>query len=1162
MTEIPYNLYKVANIEDVEDSKKVAGAIFFDDTTRCIYVYGSGGVIKRYGARVDAEGNIWANGIIDDLGFMYAFPGSSQEIKDNADFILQEKIGDLDDIREEVGKIDGINELVNDFNSDISYLYHNKQDKVYVLDFTLQDIYDVYYNGAQKQCLGRATLEAVQSGRQIVIKYNEGNSGNIPVNAYTDDALYINIVDGIETIMVEIYAYHEELTGIYQENIFIETITNPIIETPNFLNNESLLGLPFGYVGGVYGSYLVDTTDGAQNIDFGLLENYYYGNVAIYWYDKLYQFAVADLRGSGQNIGTALIQVSDDNHLLGTFYVGGLKKIFSWRTFTNRSLLPTDWVDGDLEGRINENTSAIESLQNDTVQKSGDVMTGTLTAPKFIGELEGNATSADVAKELSGHIEATEESFNFRASAGNKSIKDENARIEKVNGNSLVWNQKFPTNSRVLDETSTLNVTMYDGVITANGNTGTNSTVVGFGPFTANSEGVKYLFILQVISNIKALDGKYLRLFNRDYYRAFCEIKNGFAAFVYSNTSSEVSKQRFWGVETGKEYIVDNVTMCAAQIDLTQMFGAGNEPTTVEEFYERMPKGVDLNAYNEGEIINGNYGGIKTTGFNQFNQSKAEYGSLSEDGTIVESSTYYTGLINVLPNTDYYLKDVANGNNTISGAFYDSEMNCISPFIIPVLPNTQSNASGSITTPQNSTFMRVVIHSDYISTCCVNLIHSGIRNGEYEPYKEFTHDLSWIKKYFHNGMRSAGTVRDKIRFNSTTQKWEAVQNVGAVDLGELPMHRGYNSQKEFFYFYFALEGAKRVMQYPYGNYVNQINSMGYTSAYASTNIADMQICVNYGDNTPNYAYLRDDRYSDADTYKNAVKGQLLHYELAEPIVTEITDVVDMTYNVYDFGTEELLVAEDESSTPFNGEIVYQFNAVDRIRDNERNINVLAEEIKTLLPITGGTITGALTVNNISPIAGDISVIGSSTAPYTAIYGELVGNASSASKATNADTATKASQDGNGNVISDTYIAKTTGTSILLANGTTQSFNNEDSQSLTTQVASVVSVNMGILANNTATISLNQTKFNTLMAASTTKIFTILNGVQYVFSNACKEIVNSGRIVYSQMFFASADTNWPFKMFKMEVTQQGTSSQYIATATIQNIDMTVLTSIAE
>ena len=52
-------------------------------------------------------------------------------------------------------------------------------------------------------------------------------------------------------------------------------------------------------------------------------------------------------------------------------------------------------------------------------------------------------------------------------------------------------------------------------------------------------------------------------------------------------------------------------------VDLTQMFGSGNEPTTIEEFYQRIPMGVDLNAYNEGEVISMAASGIKSVGRNQ-----------------------------------------------------------------------------------------------------------------------------------------------------------------------------------------------------------------------------------------------------------------------------------------------------------------------------------------------------------------------------------------------------------------------------------------------------------------------------------------------------------------------------------------------------------------
>lgn len=50
-------------------------------------------------------------------------------------------------------------------------------------------------------------------------------------------------------------------------------------------------------------------------------------------------------------------------------------------------------------------------------------------------------------------------------------------------------------------------------------------------------------------------------------------------------------------------------------INLTQMFGVGNEPATVEEFKAMFP--LDYYAYNTGELISLNATGLKTAGFNQ-----------------------------------------------------------------------------------------------------------------------------------------------------------------------------------------------------------------------------------------------------------------------------------------------------------------------------------------------------------------------------------------------------------------------------------------------------------------------------------------------------------------------------------------------------------------
>ena len=165
-------------------------------------------------------------------------------------------------------------------------------------------------------------------------------------------------------------------------------------------------------------------------------------------------------------------------------------------------------------------------------------------------------------------------------------------------------------------------------------------------------------------------------------------------------------------------------------IDLTKMFGAGNEPTTIEEFYARIPMGVDINAYNEGEVISMAVEGIKSVGRNHYDGERAR---------VIGGKTYYLG--------GEYTRLEYNGE--------------------------------AITLPSNKLFTpsadgEIIAEGTDI---CINLSDTDF-NGTYEPYIEVSEDLSFVAKYFPNGMRSHGSAHDEIRFNEQTSKWEAVQRIG------------------------------------------------------------------------------------------------------------------------------------------------------------------------------------------------------------------------------------------------------------------------------------------------------------------------------------------------------------------------------------------------
>lgn len=295
---------------------------------------------------------------------------------------------------------------------------------------------------------------------------------------------------------------------------------------------------------------------------------------------------------------------------------------------------------------------------------------------------------------------------------------------------------------------------------------------------------------------------------------------------------------------------VDKVT------DLTQMFGAGNEPATVEKFYELLPEVEDINAYNVGEIVDANYKAIKTTGFNQWDEQWEEGQLSSSSGDFVAGGNKIISknFIPVIPNTSYFITLPLPQDDSHGVYYYDTNKQFIRYQWLPEGTNKYQ-----FTTPSNCAFIKLDSWgTTYNNDICVNIAwdeYSAL-NGQYKPYKPFERDLSWLAKYFPNGrMRRAGNVADEIRFNSTTQQWEAAQKVGV-------------------------------------------------RAYQSGDEADTTVTTD---------------------------GKNTNYALATPDVKTITEDVNLAYDVADYGTEQLIVAEGAQSAPLSAEVVYEPNVLASIK---------------------------------------------------------------------------------------------------------------------------------------------------------------------------------------------------------------------------------------
>lgn len=168
--------------------------------------------------------------------------------------------------------------------------------------------------------------------------------------------------------------------------------------------------------------------------------------------------------------------------------------------------------------------------------------------------------------------------------------------VKSVGGRSIVFNQIFqPRKETNNGATVTAD---SDGIITINGTT--TASYINFRDVTPEQNKVgKYAFKLLILNNPDSISMKFGFL-NRS--QSTPAITSGSSAVIYNQTQSEISLGKATGISGFAVGTVFNDVKIKIQIfDLTTMFGAGNEPSTVEEFEKMFP--TDYYPYNAGEII-------------------------------------------------------------------------------------------------------------------------------------------------------------------------------------------------------------------------------------------------------------------------------------------------------------------------------------------------------------------------------------------------------------------------------------------------------------------------------------------------------------------------------------------------------------------------------
>lgn len=473
------------------------------------------------------------------------------------------------------------------------------------------------------------------------------------------------------------------------------------------------------------------------------------------------------------------------------------------------------------------------------------------------------------------------------------------AKDYTVKGKTIVWNQLF-TNSAT--SSNGVNISQnQDGTMTLNGTA--NVSWINFTNLSdAMNQVHKYLLCLKILNNPDNVPFHYGWL-NRDWMRTDI-ISNGENCTIVDQTETLTQRGKSNGLSGFTAGTVfNNVKVAVMVMDLTQMFGVGNEPATPEEFRAMFPD--YYYSYNAGELKTIVPTSIEASGINLLNlvgrkeissdivgyryptdaypeiDTHIYYRGISANGylssgniveaTVLSSSViaktgtnpgspgYGVGIpLTVVPSTTYYIKCTTSG--VISIGYANSNK------IITKFTGELSGPNIAITTPEDCRYALIVFRPNALDTLATfeNICVSAVQTNEYQPYHKYRVNIP-SSKYFPDGMRSAGSAYDEINFLSQ----KAIKRIGAVDMSEVNWSSNTGTYPTNSFYSSGFTAAK-------GNSTNIISNTSFKQLYA--NSEGLIIVLTYDNEV----------YDSSEAFKAAMSGVMLYYELKTPVETAIT----------------------------------------------------------------------------------------------------------------------------------------------------------------------------------------------------------------------------------------------------------------------------------
>lgn len=352
--------------------------------------------------------------------------------------------------------------------------------------------------------------------------------------------------------------------------------------------------------------------------------------------------------------------------------------------------------------------------------------------------------------------------------------------------------------------------------------------------------------------------------------------------------TSSIKCSMYCVVRTNVTNVLAGSKITAIVHDLTQMFGSGNEPT-IEQFEAMFPN--DYYPYNEGEIVSADVDEVEVRGKNLVDPSALGNSYLNyTSGAVVEGNIHYlatTVKYPILSGQTLTLSFKSTNNSPwCSLTLYDAQGKYLSyKSVYAKTLSITAEKNGYVSFTTYSTGNAIETNTDI-------QLELGSVATEHTPYSINSIPIPVVIRNLSGYGWSAGSVYNEVDFENK----QYIQRIGVVDLGTLAWNRALTSTG--FYRIFSRSLVNIIKSTANHAKANILNALYITVSADDTYLGIDGIAT---DNS-GAIFIHDDNYTSASAFKSAMSGVMLYYELATPIITDISDL--LTFNFKNIKVED------------------------------------------------------------------------------------------------------------------------------------------------------------------------------------------------------------------------------------------------------------------